>query len=88
MGVWLGALVIKISASFFAVTWGLKTVFNSKTLKWNLPVGIVFLGIALQFTRGPSLVVELGLIDNLILTFASVWILILWGVAQWKKDHF
>ena len=86
-GVWLGALVIKISASFFAVTWGLETVFKLKGLKSNLAVSIVFLGIALQFTRGPSLVVELGLVDNLIFPFTAVWILTLWGVSRWKKER-
>jgi len=86
LGVWLGALVIKVSAFFFSVTWGLETVFSLKGLKWNLAVGIVFLGIALQFTRGPSLIKEIGLVDNyLTFPFASVWILTLWGVARWKK---
>ena len=86
VGVWLGALVIKVSAFFFAVTWGLETVFSWKGLKWNLAVGIVFLGIALQFTRGPSLIREIGLVDDyLILPFAAIWILTLWGVSRWKK---
>ena len=86
LGVWLGALVIKVSAFFFSVTWGLETVFSLKGLKWNLAVGIVFLGIALQFTRGLSLIKEIGLVDNyLTFPFASVWILTLWGVARWKK---
>ena len=86
LGVWLGSLVIKSSACFFAVTWGLETVFSLKGLKWNLAVFIGFLGIALQFTRAPSLIKEIGLVDDyLILPFASVWILTLWGVARWKK---
>ncbi|MHB8075480.1 GerAB/ArcD/ProY family transporter [Desulfosporosinus fructosivorans] len=86
LGVWLGALVIKISACFFSVSWGLETVFSLKGLKWNLAVGIVFLGIALQFTRSPNLIKELGIVDDyLIFPFASVWIPTLWGVAQWKK---
>ena len=86
LGVWLGALVIKVSASFFAVMWGLETVFSLKGLKWKIAVAVVFFGIALQFTSGPSLIRELGFVDNyLILTFASLWILTLWGVARWKK---
>ena len=86
LGVWLEALVIKVSAIFFATTWGLETVFGFKGFKWNLSVGFVFLGIAMQFTRGPSLIMEIGLVDNyLIFPFASVWILTLWGVARWKK---
>jgi len=86
LGVWLGAMVIKISACFFAVIWGLETVFGLKGLKWNLAVCIVFLGIALQFTRASSLVRELGLVgDYQIFSFASVWIPTLWGVARWKK---
>src|SRR5665648_432197 len=86
LGVWLGAGVIKISAFFFTAIWGLETVFSLKGLKWNLAVGIVFLGIALQFMRGPSLIKEIGLLDDyLVLPFVSVWILTLWGVARWKK---
>jgi len=86
LGVWLGAGVIKISAFFFTAIWGLETVFGLKGLKWDLAVGIVFLGIALQFMRGPSLIKEIGLLDDyLVLPFVSVWILTLWGVARWKK---
>lgn len=86
LGVWLGALVIKVCASFFAVMWGLETVFRLKGLKWKIAVAVVFFGIALQFTSGPSLTRELGIVDNyLILPFASLWILTLWGVARWKK---
>lgn len=86
LGVWLGALVIKISACFFAVTWGLETVFSLKGLKWNLAVCAVFLGIAFRFVRGSSLIMEIELVDDyLILPFTSVWILTLWGVSRWKK---
>ena len=86
LGIWLGALVLKISSCFFAVAWGLETVFSLKGLKWNLAVGIVFLVIAFQFTRGPSLISELGLAGKyLIFPFALVWIPSLWGVAHWKN---
>ncbi len=86
LGVWLGALVIKVSAFYFTVLWGLETVFSLQGLKWNLAVGIVFLGIAFMFTRGHSLIQEIGFVDNyLIFPFAAVWILALWGVAIWKK---
>ena len=86
LGMWFGALVIKISAFFFTVTWGLETVFSLKGLKWNLAIGLVFMGIAFKFKRGPSLIREIGFVDDyLILPFASVWILTLWGVSRWKK---
>ncbi|WP_075363069.1 GerAB/ArcD/ProY family transporter [Desulfosporosinus metallidurans] len=86
LGVWLGALVIKISAFFFTATWGLETVFYLKGLKWRLATGVVFLGIAFGFIRGPNLIREISLVDDyLILPFASVWILTLWGVSRWKK---
>ena len=86
LGIWFGALVIKVSAYFFTVIWGLETVFSLKGLKWNLAVSVVFLGIAFQFTRGHLLIKELGLVDTYLLTpFAAVWIPILWGVARWKK---
>ena len=86
MGVWLGALVIKISAFFFMVSWGIETVFNLKGLKWNFIVGAVFLGMAFGFTRGPQMLREASLVEGyLILPFASVWILTLWGVSRWKK---
>ncbi|MDA8223921.1 GerAB/ArcD/ProY family transporter [Desulfosporosinus sp.] len=85
LGAWLGASIIKVGAFFFMVTWGLETVINLKGLKWNLGVGVVFMGIAFKFTRGPDLVMEIGLVDNyLILPFASVWILTLWGISRWK----
>ena len=86
MGVWLGALVIKISAFFFMVSWGIETVFNLKGLKWNFIVGAVFLGIAFGFTRGPHMLMEVSLTEGyLMFPFASVWIPTLWGVARWKK---
>jgi len=86
IGVWFGALVIKISAFFFMASWGIETVFNLKGLKWNFIMGAVFLGIAFGFTRGPSLIMEIGLVQKyLILPFTSVWILTLWGVSRWKK---
>ncbi|ODA41555.1 GerAB/ArcD/ProY family transporter [Desulfosporosinus sp. BG] len=86
LGVWFGSLVIKVSAFFFTVTWGLETVFNLKGLKWNVAISVVFMGIAFGFVRGASLLVEIGFIDNyLILPFTSVWILTLWGVSRWKK---
>lgn len=86
LGVWLGALVIKVSAFFYTVTWGLETVFSLKGLKWNLAVGAVFIGIAFRFTRGPSLIMEIGLVDNyLIFPFTSAWILTLWGISRWQK---
>jgi len=86
LGAWFGASVIKISAFFFTVTWGLETVFGLKGSKWNLAVGAVFMGIAFKFKTGPSLIMEILFVDNyLIFPFASVWILILWGVSRWKK---
>jgi len=86
MGVWLGALVIKISSFFFMVSWGIETVFNLKGLKWNFIVGAVFLGIAFGFTRGPQMLLELSLTQGyLMFPFACVWIPTLWGVSRWKK---
>ena len=86
LGVWLGAMVIKLSAFFFMVSWGIETVFNLKGLKWNFIVGAVFLGMAFGFTRGPHMLREASLAEGyLILPFASVWILTLWGVSRWKK---
>jgi len=68
------------------VTWGLDTVFKLKGLKWNLAVGVIFMVIAFRFKRGPSLIMEIGIVDNyLILPFASAWILTLWGASRWKK---
>jgi len=86
MGFWLGASVIKVSALFFMVTWGLETTFNLKGLKWKLAVSAVFLGIALGNTRGSSLMMELFFMEGyLILPFVFVWIITLWGVSRWKK---
>jgi len=86
MGVWLGSMVIKISAFFFMVSWGIETVFNLKGFKWNLIVSAVFLGIALGFTRGPNILREVSLVESyLMFPFAFVWIPTLWGVSRWKK---
>lgn len=86
MGVWLGASVIKISAFFFMVLWGLETIFNLKGSKWRIIVSFVFLGIALGNDRGHSLMLEAFLVEGyLILPFASVWIITSWGVTRWKK---
>jgi len=88
MGVWLGASVIKVSALFFMVTWGLETTFNLKGLKWKLAVSTVFLGIAFMNTRGITLRMELFFMEgNILLPFASVWILTLWGVSHWKNGR-
>jgi len=87
LGIWLGAAVMKIASLFFAAIWGLETVFGLNGLKWRLAMGVAFVGIALKFTRGPSLILEIGLLDDyLIMPFVSVWILALWGVARWKKS--
>jgi len=86
MGVWLGAVVIKVSAFFYMTTWGIETVFKLKGLKWRLAVSAVFLGIAFGFMRGPSLTIELSFVESyLISPFAFVWIPTLWGVSRWKK---
>jgi len=86
MGVWLGAVVLKIGAFFFTATWGLESVFGLKGVKWNLALSVVFLGIALGFVKGQDLIREISLVDDyLILPFTSVWILTLWGFSHWKK---
>lgn len=86
LGAWLGALIIKVSALFFAVTWGLEYLFNLKGLKWNFAVGLIFLGIAFKFKRGPSLIMEIGFVDDyFILPFTFFWIITLWGISYWKK---
>jgi len=85
LGVWLGAAVIKISSLFFAANWGLETIFGLKGSKWRLAMCVVFLGIAFRFVSGPSLIMEIGLVDEyLTLPFVSVWIPTLWGVSRWK----
>ncbi len=86
LGIWFGAAVIKTGSLFFAASWGLETVFGLKGLKWRLAIGIVFLGIAFWFVRGPSLINEIGIVDEyLTLPFVSAWIPTLWGVARWKN---
>jgi spore germination protein KB len=86
MGVWLGALVIKICALLFGTSWALETVFNLKGLKWSFITVALFFGIALAFTRGTDLILEITLIQKyVIFPFAFVWIPVLWGVARWKK---
>ena len=86
LGVWLGALIMKVSALFFATVWSLETVFSLKGLKCHITVSMVFLGIAFLSTRGASLIKEIAFLDYyFIFPFASVWILTLWGVVRWNK---
>jgi Spore germination protein. len=86
MGVWLGSWVIKISGFFFAAICGLETVFSLKGLIWKFAVGTVFLGITFGFVKGPSLIMEIGLVElYVILPYTSFWILTLWGVSRWKE---
>src|SRR5665648_76600 len=86
IGVWLGAGVIKISALFFMVIWGLETVFGFKGVKWNVMVCFVFLGIAFGFIRGHYLFMEISIMDDyVIFPFALTWIPTLWVVSRWKK---
>lgn len=86
MGVWFGAAVIKIGSLFFAAIWGLETIFGLKGSKWRAVMCVVFLGIAFMYERGPSLIIEIGFVDEyLIMPFVSVWIPVLWGVSRWKK---
>ncbi|MCO1601397.1 GerAB/ArcD/ProY family transporter [Desulfosporosinus nitroreducens] len=86
LGVWLSAAVIKIGSLFYAVIWGLESVFGLKGVNWRHAIAVVFLGIAFRFVRGPSLIIEIGLVDEyLIMPFVSLWIPILWGVSRWKR---
>ena len=86
LGVWLGALVIKGAAFFYMAAWGLETVFKWKGLKCNLAICLVFTGINYMFINGFLLNREIGLVDEyLILPFASIWIIVLWGVSRRVK---
>lgn len=86
MMVWLGALVIKVTALFYMAKWGIESVFHKKGLMWNAGLAALFLGITIKFASGPALIQEITLVDDkLILPFTSVWILMLWGFSHWKK---
>lgn len=84
--VWMGALIIKITACFFAGMWGIRSVFGLKNLKWSFVLGLVYVAIPMFISRGIDLVVENGTVDDyLILPFAVVWVLLVWGVDKWKS---
>jgi spore germination protein KB len=84
--IWMGALIIKISAFFFAGLWGIKSVLGFKNLKWGFPVLIIYLLIPLMYKRGIDVVVEIGKIDDyLILPFTTFWVILVWGVDKWKS---
>lgn len=86
LGVWLAAAVIKIGSLFFSAIWCLESVFGLKGAYWSQIMAIVFLVIAFRFVSGPSLITEIGLVDEyLIMPFVSLWIPILWGVSRWKR---
>lgn len=86
LGVWLGAAVIKVTALFFSALWGLDTVFGFKGLKWRFLIAVILLGVALKYVTGPSMILELGTVDQYVtLPFVSLWIPILWGISRWKS---
>ena len=86
LGVWLGADVIKITALFFSALWGLNTVFGFKGLKWRLLIAVTLLGIAFKYITGPSMILELGIVDQYVtMPFVSLWIPSLWVISRWKS---
>ncbi|WP_445900287.1 GerAB/ArcD/ProY family transporter [Desulfitobacterium sp. THU1] len=82
---WTGALTLKAAAFFFAGIWGLQSVFGFKGKKSAIIVGIIFVLIPLLGGKGVNVVVEMAYIDRyIILPFAVLWILLVWGVDLWK----
>ena len=84
--VWMGALIIKVGAFFFAGMWGIKTVFGLNNKKWSFALAGVYISIGLLFTRGAIIAVEIGAVDNyFVLPFTVFWVPLIWGVDKWKS---
>jgi len=87
MIIWLGANVIKITAFFYMSIWGLHHVFGiKKSIKWYVPLSIIYLVIGFMGPENIFLVQELKLMDNyVIISFAVGWISLVWGMDYLKR---
>jgi spore germination protein (amino acid permease) len=87
LGLWLGAMVLKITAAFFAVIWGLQYIFGLKKKFWlYLGVSLILFIIAMFQRGGTQVYLELTVIDDyLVLPFALAWIPLLWLVDRWRR---
>lgn len=84
--IWMGALIIKITAFYFIAFWGVQTVFGVKPWSAHLIIIPIFLSVPWMLPRGSDLVVEIGLADSyLILPFTGAWVVLIWGVNWWKQ---
>ncbi|MHB8125056.1 MAG: GerAB/ArcD/ProY family transporter [Desulfitobacteriaceae bacterium] len=87
LGVWLGAAILKITAVFYVIIWGLQYIFGfKKKFLLYLIVSIVLFIISMFQNGGTQVFLELSVIDNyLILPFALLWIPLLWLVERWRR---
>ncbi len=87
LGFWLGAAVLKITAMFNVIIWGLQYIFGfKKKFLLYLSVSLVIFIIAMFQNGGTQVHLELAVIyDYLILPFGLSWIPLLWLVERWRR---
>ncbi len=87
LGVWLGAAIIKITAMFYVIIWGLEYIFGfKKKFLLYLSVSLVIFIIAMFQKGGTQVHLEIGMIyDYLIFPFGLSWIPLLWLVERWRR---
>lgn len=86
-GFWLGAAVLKITAAFFAVIWGMEYVFGFKKKLWlYVSIIVFFFVIAMLQEGGTQVYLELLMVENyLLVPFALLWIPLLWSVERLRR---
>ncbi|MFZ3100824.1 MAG: endospore germination permease [Desulfitobacteriaceae bacterium] len=87
LGFWLGAAVLKITAMFNVIIWGLQYIFGfKKKFLLYLGVSLVILMLAMFQNGGTQVHLELGVIyDYFVFPFGLAWIPLLWLVERWRR---
>ncbi len=87
LGFWMGSAVIKITAMFYVIIWGLQYIFGfKKKFLLYFGVSLVLFIIAMVQNGGTQVYLEIAALDNyLVLPFALTWIPLLWLAERWRR---
>ncbi len=87
LGLWLGAIILKTTAVFFIIIWGLQYLFGLKKSFWlYIGISLILLVIAVLQRGGSQVFLELGILDEyFVLPFTLAWIPLLWLVERWRR---
>jgi spore germination protein (amino acid permease) len=86
-GFWLGAAILKITAAFFAVIWGLEYIFGLMKKFWlYAAIVLIFFIIAILQEGGTQVYLELLMVENYFLVpFVLLWVPSLWVVERLRR---